>query len=46
MDSKTDTPAEKDPEKSQGRDRLLTRFLKWLTRGTEKAARNGNICST
>ena len=46
MDSKNERTSDKSPEKTRSRPGLLSRVLKWLARGAEKAAREGKTCST
>ncbi|MFP4347565.1 MAG: hypothetical protein ACOC3W_02715 [Thermodesulfobacteriota bacterium] len=46
MDSENNKPSDKSPEKTRFRPGLLTRILEWLTRGVEKAAREGKTCTT
>ncbi len=46
MNSKNQRPSEKSPEKTRFRPGLLSRILEWLTRGAEKAAREGKTCTT
>ncbi len=46
MDSKDNRPYNTPPEKARSRPGLLIRILKWLTRGVEKAGREGKTCTT